>query len=265
MLYGAIAGDIAGSTREFVGMKANETELIPKGSSFTDDSILTIAVADAIMSGAPMDDTLRAYVYLYDSPMGGYGGMFLRWAMMGPGTPAFGSYGNGSAMRVSACAWARESLEEVLKLARQSAECSHNHPEGIKGAEATAAAIFLARKGKSKDEIREYIHSHYYDMTRTYDDLCDEKIMFHGTCQDTVPEAIISFLESKDYESALRMAMFVNRDTDTAAAICGAIAGAFYGVPEDIKAKVRIILDENLLDVLDEFEKEYGKKKTNEI
>lgn len=259
MLYGAIAGDIAGSTREFVGMKANEKELIPRGSSYTDDSILTIAVADAIMSGTSMADALRTYASLYTRPMGGYGAMFARWARMEPGTPANNSCGNGSAMRVSACAWARESLEEVLKLARQSAECSHNHPEGIKGAEATAAAIFLARKGKSKDEIREFIHSHYYDMTRTYDDLCNEKCIFHGTCQDTVPEAIISFLESKDYESALRMAMFVNRDTDTAAAICGAIAGAYYGVPEDIKAKVRSILDENLLDVLDDFEKEYGK------
>lgn len=262
MLYGAIAGDIAGSTREFVGMKANETELIPKGSSFTDDSILTIAIADAIMSGIPMNEALRAYVSLYERPMGGYGGMFLRWIMMGPDTPAYGSFGNGSAMRVSACAWARESLDEVLKLAKQSAECSHNHPEGIKGAEATAAAIFLARKGKSKDEICEYIHTNYYDMSRTYEDLRNEKYMFHGKCQDTVPEAIICFLESKDFESALRMAMLTNRDADTAAAICGAIAGAYYGVPENIKAKVRTILDENLLDVLDEFEKEYGKRTT---
>lgn len=262
MLYGAIAGDIAGSIREFVGMSSNEVEFIPEGCSFTDDTILTIAVADAIMSGTPMDQSLRTYASLYTHPMGGYGYLFARWARMLPGTPAYNSYGNGSAMRVSACAWAAETLEEVLMLARQSAECTHNHPEGIKGAEATAAAIFLARKGASKNEIRDYIHSHYYDMTRSYDDLRNEHYQFHATCQDTVPEAIISFLYSKDYESAVRMAMLVNRDTDTAGAICGAIAGAFYGVPEDVKANVRSILDENLLDVLDEFEEEYGKKET---
>ena len=260
MLYGAIAGDIAGSIREFIGMKGDEVDLIANRCTFTDDTILTIAVADAIMSGVPMAEALRTYATLYPRPMGGYGSMFVDWLEKGEGAPAYNSYGNGSAMRVSACAWAADTLDEVLKLARLSAECTHNHPEGIKGAEATAAAVFLARKGKSKKEIQDYIQEHYYDLSSTYEDLYNESYEFHATCQDTVPQAIISFLYSEDYDTAVRMAMLINRDTDTAGAICGAIAGAYYGVPSDIKAKVRQLLDEHLLNVLDEFENQFARK-----
>lgn len=254
MLYGAIAGDIAGSIREFVGMKGDEVELITEECSFTDDSILTLAVADALMTGVPMAEAIRAYATLFPKPMGGYGSMFVDWLQKGPGAPPYNSCGNGSAMRVSACAWVADSLEETLGLARLSAECTHNHPEGIKGAEATAAAIYLARTGSSKTEICDFIHTNYYDMSRSYEDLYNAPYEFHKTCQDTVPEAIICFLYSEDFETALRMAMLVNRDTDTAGAICGAIAGAYYGVPEHIKAKVREKLEINLLDVLDDFE-----------
>ena len=260
MLYGAIAGDIAGSVREFRGMKGDEVEFITNRCRFTDDTILTIAVADAIMNNMPMAEALRTYANLYPRPMGGYGTRFVYWLMEGAGAPAYNSCGNGSAMRVSACAWAADTMDEVLRLAHLSAECTHNHPEGIKGAEATAAAIFLARKGKSKNEIRDYIQEHYYDLSSSYDDLRNEPYEFHATCQDTVPQAIICFLHSEDYESAVRMAMLTNRDTDTAGAICGAIAGAYYGVPSDIKAKVRQLLDEHLLNVLDKFENYFTRK-----
>lgn len=259
MLYGAIAGDIAGSTYEYFGMKGDEHELFPEGSEFTDDTILTLAVADALNSGVPVAEALRTYATLFPHPMGGYGSMFVTWLESGEGSPAYNSFGNGSAMRVSPCAWVADTLEEALRLARLSAECTHNHPEGIKGAEATAAAIYLARTGSSKAEIRDFIHEHYYDMSRSYEDLYNAPYEFHKTCQDTVPEAIISFLYSEDFETALRMAMLVNRDTDTAGAICGAIAGAYYGVPEHIKAKVREKLEINLLDVLDDFEKFINK------
>lgn len=254
MLYGAIAGDIAGSTYEFFGLKGDEQELFPKNSEFTDDTILTLAVADALNNGVPMAEAIRTYATLYPNPMGGYGSRFVIWLAAGKGTPAYNSYGNGSAMRVSACAWAGDTIDEVQNIARMSAVCTHNHPEGIKGAVATASAIFMARMGASKEEIRKYVHENFYDMSRSYEDLYNDKYNFHAACQDTVPEAIICFLESEDYESALRMVMLVNKDTDTAAAICGAIAGAFYGVPDYIKRIVREKLDEKLLSVLDDFE-----------
>ena len=263
MLYGAIAGDIAGSTFEFYGMKGDEQELFPKGSEFTDDTILTLAVADSQNSEVSMAEALRTYATLFPHPMGGYGSMFVTWLESGEGAPAYNSFGNGSAMRVSACARAADTLEEVQRLARMSAECTHNHPEGIKGAVATASAIFMSRMGSSKEDIRKYIHENFYDMSRSYEDLYNEDYKFHATCQDTVPEAIICFLESKDFESALRMAMLINKDTDTAGAICGAIAGAFYGVPDYVKRKVREILDVTLLDVLDDFEESIRGKKTS--
>lgn len=263
-MFGAIAGDIAGSTYEFYGMTGGEKEFIPERSAFTDDSILTIAVADAIMSGTPFAEALRTYGTLYPQPKGGYGNMFVSWLLRahltGQTPPPYNSYGNGSAMRVSACAWAADSLQDAIDLAHRSAECTHNHPEGIKGAEATAAAIFLARKGAGKEEIREYIHTHYYDMSRTLDDLYNAPYRFGAHCQDTVPEAILSFLYSADYKSAVTLSMLTNKDCDTAAAICGAIAGAYYGVPEDVIAKVRQLLDENLLSVVDEFDKRYGQE-----
>lgn len=264
MLYGAIAGDMAGSTYEFYGMTGAEAEFIPNGSAFTDDTILTLAVADAIMSKMPFGEALSTYATLYPHPKGGYGNRFVDWMiesrLKGEVQPAYGSYGNGSAMRVSACAWATDSLDDAIALARQSAECTHNHPEGIKGAEATAAAIFLARTGKTKEEIREYIHNNYYDMSRSLDELYNAPYRFGAHCQNTVPEAILCFLYSTDFESAVTLAMLTNKDTDTAGAICGSIAEAFYGVPDDVKAKVRSLLDPNLTTVLDEFEKQYQKE-----
>lgn len=257
MLYGAIAGDIAGSLYEYVGIKGDEDLFSPE-STFTDDTILTLAVADALMSQMDVADALRLYATLYPQPMGGYGDMFVDWlgTKKSQARP-YNSCGNGSAMRVSACGWIADSIEETQSLARLSAECTHNHPEGIKGAEATAACIFLARNGSSKDDIREYINSHYYDMSRSFEDIYNEPYRFGAMCQDTVPNAIQSFLYSTDFESSLRFSMLTNKDTDTAAAITGAIAEAFYGVPEYIKDIVREKLDEHLLDVLDSFNNQF--------
>lgn len=263
MLLGAICGDIAGSTREYYGMSENDTEFFPKGSTFTDDTILTVAVADAIMSDVPFAEAIIAYANLYPRPMGGYGCSFEDWMIQGELSgqvpPPYNSYGNGSAMRVCACAYAKDTLEEVIALARKSAECTHNHPEGTKGAEATAAAIFLARNGASKEEIREYIHANYYDMSRSLEDLLNVSRHFGELCQNTVPEAILSFLYSTDYKSAVILSMQTNEDCDTAGAICGAIAGAYYGVPQDVKDKAYELLDVHLLDVIEEFEREVVK------
>lgn len=254
MLYGAIAGDIAGSTHEFYGVTGAEQSLFEANSSFTDDTILTLAVADALMNDMPIAGALRTYATLYPRPMGGYGSRFVGWLEAGDGALPYNSYGNGSAMRVSACGWLADTLEETIALARQSAECTHNHPEGIKGAEATAACIFLARTGKTKDEIRQYVNDNYYDMSRSYEDIYNGEYIFGAHCQNTVPEAITAFLYSTDFESALRYSMLINKDTDTAAAITGSIAEAFYGVPNNIRDIVRTKLDEPLLSVLDAFE-----------
>lgn len=263
MIYGAIAGDVAGSTYEFYGMTGAEKDFIPQGSKFTDDTVLTVAAAYAILKNMPFAETYKKFGLLYPNPKGGYGTHFHTWLMKchfnKEIAPAYNSYGNGSAMRVSPCAYAAQTLEEAVVLARKSAECTHNHPEGIKGAEATAAAIFLALHGKSKEEIKKYIHENYYNMNRSKDDLCNAPYTFNAYCQNTVPEAILCFLYSDDYESAVRLAMLTNKDCDTAAAICGAIAGAYYGVSDELKDKVRTLLDDKLISVLDEFEKKYIK------
>lgn len=261
MLYGAIAGDIAGSIFEYQGIRGDEESFFASESEATDDSILTLAVADTIISGIDFADALIRYAILYNDPMGGYGTGFILWCAKGPGAPAYNSCGNGSAMRVSPCGWVKDTLEETLDLARRSAECTHNHPEGIKGAEATAACIFLARKGKTKEEIRNYVKEHYYADLLSYEEYYKEPYLFHDTCQGTVPRAIAAFLYSSDFENALRYSMLLDKDTDTVAAVTGAIAEAYYGVPQYIKDIVREKLDKPLLDVLDEFEQQF---KTNE-
>ncbi len=183
--------------------------------------------------------------------------MFVDWLEAGDKAKPYNSYGNGSPMRCCACAWAADTLEDVLELARQSALPTHNHPEGIKGAEAVTACIFLARTGHSKEEIRQYVHEHYYDMSRTFEDIYKEPYKFGAICQDTVPEAIISFLYSNSFEQALQYSMLTNKDTDTAAAITGSIAEAFYGVSDDVKDVVREKLDAQLYTILENFEKKF--------
>lgn len=249
-MLGALIGDTIGSVYEFHNIKTTEFPLFSSKSTFTDDSVMTMAVAEWLLKGKErtMDDLEDAMVSLARRfPNRGYGGGFYRWLFFpnelrsydgqrsdGLRHP-YGSFGNGSAMRVSAVGWFYDTLEETEFWAKKSAEITHNHPEGIKGAQATAAAIYMARTGSTKEDIREYIVSRYgYDLSRT----CDEirpTYRFNATCQETVPQAIVAFLESTDFESCIRLGVSLGGDTDTLCAIAGAIAEAFYGsIPEQI-------------------------------
>ena len=259
-MYGAILGDIIGSPYEFdMGNKTKIFPLFSEESHFTDDTVMTIAVAEALIDAPDEDDTIRrrliAAMQKYGKryPHAGYGGMFRRWLRAKNPQP-YGSYGNGSAMRVSSVAWLFDDIETVRKMARLSAEVTHNHPEGIKGAEATAAAIFLARDGMSKDEIKTYIETEFgYDLSRT----CDEirpNYRHVESCQETVPEAITAFLEGESFEDVIRTAVSLGGDCDTLTAIAGSIAEGFYGVPEELKMQCHERLPKKLRDVLSEFD-----------
>lgn len=234
-MFGAIIGDIIGSTREFSHIKTKEFSLFPRGSEFTDDSIMTIAVGDALMDwmtdGGDLHqsftDVMRAYYRVYPSPKGAYGSGFVHWLSSKNPMP-YNSCGNGSAMRVSPCALVARSLDEALDLAKQSAEVTHNHPEGIKGAQATAAAVYLAKTGAGKEEIRDYIRENFYRLDQTLDEI-RPTYRFNGTCQGSVPESIQAFLESTDYEDAIRNTISLGGDADTMGAITGSIAWAYYG------------------------------------
>ena len=260
-MYGAILGDIIGSPYEFdAGEKTKKFPLFSENSVWTDDTVMTIAVADAFLTAgldAPEDQLkkqlvkfLRHYGKLF--PKAGYGLRFWKWLHSWRPKP-YNSFGNGSAMRVSSVAWLYNDLESVRKAARISAEVTHNHPEGIKGAEATATAIFLARTGRSKDEIKSYITNEFgYDLSLT----CDEiRPNYHHvqTCQETVPEAITAFLEGESFEDVIRTAVSLGGDCDTVAAIAGSIAEGFYGVPEELKNICRNRLAVELQWVLDKF------------
>lgn len=260
-MYGAILGDIIGSPYEFdQGKKSKVFPLFSRHSAFTDDTVMTIAVADAFLNiSFEMDiaeikkvivRSMQKFGKMY--PYAGYGGMFRRWLKWDEPQP-YGSFGNGSAMRVSSVAWLFRDLETVRHMARLSAAVSHNHPEGIKGAEATASAIFLARTGKSKAEIKAYIEENFgYDLSRT----CDE-IRPHyrhvESCQETVPEAITAFLEGESFEDVIRTAVSLGGDCDTLTCIAGSIAEGFYGVPEELKKQCENRLPEDLRAVLHRF------------
>ena len=238
-MIGAIAGDMIGSPYEFSPIKKKDFPLFINASTYTDDSVLTIAVADAIMSGDSFSNKLREYYNLY--PNAGYGRNFISWARSNSVEPC--SFGNGSAMRVSPVGWAYDTLEEVLDKAKESAKCTHGHVEGIKGAQVVAGVIYLARTGSNKKRIKKYVQDCFgYNLERKLDDI-RPLYGIDTTCQGSVPEAIIAFLESDDYESAVRNAVSLGGDSDTQACIAGAIAEAFYGgVPEDIKKNVMEIL-----------------------
>lgn len=272
-MYGAILGDMIGSPYEFdMGKKTKDFPLFSKRSCFTDDSVMTIAVADAFLDAHPSADIewirnrlirgMQRYGKLF--PHAGYGGMFRHWLKSKDPKP-YGSYGNGSAMRVSSVAWLYDDLETVRRMATLSAEVTHNHPEGIKGAEATASAIYLARTGSSKAEIRAYIEEQFgYDFSRT----CDEiRPGYHHveSCQETVPEAITSFLEGESFEDVIRIAVSLGGDCDTLTCIAGAIAEGFYGVPEEMKQECRNRLDEKLQVVLDRYNQFLAEKNTPAI
>jgi len=261
-MYGAILGDIIGSPYEFDrGKKTKDFPLFSRHSEFTDDTVMTLAVAEAFLDrkvGEDADVTRGRLVYYMQNwaslyPDEGYGIRFQRWLRQRRPEP-YNSCGNGSAMRVSAVGWLFADLETTRAMARLSADVTHNHPEGVKGAEATAAAIFLARTGSSKAEIRTYIEeTFHYDLSRT----CDEiRPGYHHveTCQETVPEAITAFLEGQSFEDVIRTAVSLGGDCDTLTCIAGSIAEAFYGVPEDLKAECRRRLPEDLLEVLMRFD-----------
>lgn len=251
LFLGAIAGDVIGSVYEFRPYKGNDFKLFLDSSEYTDDTVMTVANADWLLTGDSLLGIMQDYGNRY--PTAGYGGMFYSWLKSRDPKP-YNSWGNGSAMRVSPVGWAFDTLEETLEVAKQSAEVTHNHPEGIKGAQATAACIWMARKGKSKQEIKEYVERVFgYNLNRT----CDEIRMtyqFDESCQGTVPESIIAFLESTDYESAIRLAVSLGGDADTMGAITGGIAEAFYGgVPEHIKNEVVKRLPAEFIDIMQQF------------
>lgn len=251
-MMGAIAGDVIGSVYEAWPIKRKDFPLFSAGSTFTDDTVLTVAVADALLSDG---DYIRAFhEYFARHPARGFGASFADWAASHR-TLAYGSFGNGAAMRVSPVAWARETLSSVLDEARRSAAVTHDHPEGLKGAMATAAAIFLARKGKGKSDIRSYLSETFaYALDRKLDTI-RPGYAFDVSCQGSVPESIICFLESEDFEDALRNAVSLGGDADTMACIAGAVAEAYYGgLSGEIEVEVRARLDEDLLDVVDSFD-----------
>ena len=233
-MIGAIIGDIAGSTIEFDCSKERNIPLFIPGSEYTDDSLMTIAIGHAFLLTEDDRSALQPVIIsemrrigrLYPYPMGGYGGGFFKW-LTGVNTIPYGSYGNGSAMRVSACGDIARSLDEAIDLARLSAEVTHNHPEGIKGAQAAAAAIYMAKTGADKDEIRAYLADHFYPLDRTCEEI-RETYDFDGTCQGTVPEAVTAFLESDSFEDALRNAVSLGGDADTLTDITCAIAWPYY-------------------------------------
>jgi len=261
-MYGAILGDIIGSPYEFDRSdKTKDFPLFSGRSEFTDDTVMTIAVTDAFLSVQPEmeDDVIRQQVAMKMQkfgrlyPYAGYGGRFRRWLRDQHPEP-YNSWGNGSAMRVSSVGWLYDDLKQVRRMARLSAEVTHNHPEGIKGAEATASAIFLARTGSTKAEIKAYIEDNFhYDLSRTCDEI--RPGYYHvESCQETVPEAITSFLEGESFEDVIRTAVSLGGDCDTLTCIAGSMAEAYYGVPEELKAECRGRLPEDLLEVLMQFD-----------
>lgn len=255
-MLGAIAGDVIGSTYEFNGVKHKDFELFPPGSAPTDDSLLTLAVAAWILDG---DDLVESFhIAAATAPHAGWGGRFRRWALRRETEP-YNSFGNGSAMRVSPVGFAFATFEETLAAAARSAEVTHNHPEGIKGAQATAAAIWLARSGSDKPAIRREIETRFgYDLSRTVDEV---RLVhrFDETCQGSVPEAIIAFLDSTDFEDAIRNAISLGGDADTQACIAGGIAQAFYGsVPDPIRRETVARLRPWMVEIVERFEEQYA-------
>lgn len=255
-MLGAVLGDIIGSVYEFGTMKRVNFPLFSEDSSYTDDTIMTFAVMDWLVNKNDLIQTMQRYGKMYPCPMGGYGSGFSKWLRAENPQP-YDSWGNGSAMRVSPIGWAYPTLYETLEAARQTAIVSHNHPEGIKGAQATAASIFLARSGKSKEEIRQYIEITFdYNLRRSCDEIRPD-YRFNESCQETVPEAIIAFLDSTDFENAIRLAVSLGGDSDTLACITGGIAEAFYGVPEELQKKAEAILPRDFLDLLNRFHQKF--------
>ena len=257
-MIGAIIGDIVGSRFEWDNYRHKDFELFAPGCFATDDSIMTLAIAEALMTSKPdwsdlgeravycMQDVGRPY------PDCGYGGSFWRWMYSNDPKP-YNSFGNGAAMRVSACGFLAGSLEEARRLSKAVTEVTHNHPEGIKGAEVTAVAVYMAKSGHSKDEIMTVIDREYYPMNFTLDEI-RPVYQFNETCQGTVPQAMKAFFESTGFEDAIRNAISIGGDSDTLAAITGGVAEACYGVPADLAQKAKTYLDADLRRILTRYE-----------
>ena len=260
-ILGAITGDIIGSIYEFDNIKTMDFPLFSDGCCATDDSIMTFATMDVLLNSGDYTEAYQRYGRKYPNPnYGGYGWNFKGWINSTQPRP-YNSWGNGSAMRVSPVGWAFDTLEQTIKEAEKSAHVTHNHAEGIKGAQAIAAAIYLARNGKTKDEIKKFIVDTYcYDLERKIDEI-RPVYDFDVSCQGSVPEAIIAFLESNDYENAIRLAISIGGDSDTIGCITGGIAEAFYGqVPENILKGVLKILPKEFISLVEIFSLKYKKQ-----
>ena len=262
-MYGAVLGDMVGAPFEFDrGNKTKDFQLISSGTQFTDDTVMTVAVASALIGAAEDagDEEIRQALvksmqdWGHRYPDAGYGCMFYNWLHSKAPQP-YGSFGNGSAMRVSSAGWLYDTLERTRQVARLTAEVTHNHPDGIKGAEAVASAIFMARHGSSKEEIKDYVVREFgYDLSRT----CDEirpGYRHVETCQETVPEAFTAFFESTDFEDTLRTAVSLGGDSDTLTCIAASVAEAFYGIPEGLRASAAARVPQEMRDVLEAVEK----------
>lgn len=261
-MLGAIIGDIVGSRFEWNNNKTKHFELLNDKCFFTDDTVMTLAIAKAILHSKSDYSDLSSLSIKYMQEVGrnypscGYGGSFGLWVFSNNPKP-YNSFGNGAAMRVSPVGFVAKSLDQAIWLSKKVTEVTHNHPEGIKGAEATAVAIYLARNGYNINDIKNYIDKHYYKMNFTLDEIRDT-YKFNETCQDTVPQAIMAFLESTSFEDAIRNAISIGGDSDTLAAITGGIAEACYGIPKEIRNKALTYLDKRLLNILLDFENKYG-------
>jgi len=261
-MLGAILGDIIGSRFEFdIGGKTKEFELFHEDCEFTDDTVITVAVFDGLNNAGinADEETIKTEVIkamkkwgrLY--PRAGYGGMFYQWLRL-KNTAPYNSYGNGSAMRVSSVGWLYDSLAKTRAVARLTAEVTHNHPEGIKGAECTASVIYLAREGKTKFDIRDYVTKEFgYDVSESLDSM-RKRHKHDETCQDSLPKALVSFFEGNSYEDVVRNAVSLGGDTDTLAAIAGSMAEAMYGIPSEIKEQGMVFLTEKIKERINMFE-----------
>ncbi|MCR5614557.1 MAG: ADP-ribosylglycohydrolase family protein [Saccharofermentans sp.] len=266
-MFGAIIGDIVGSRFEFDrGHKTKEFELFTDECDFTDDTVMTVAVAEALLDAGKDADEAEVKEHLIKSmkkwgqkyPHAGYGARFFGWVLSDDPEP-YGSYGNGSGMRVSPAGWLYDTIERTREVARWTAEVTHNHPEGVKGAESVAAAIFMARHGASKDEIRDYIVSEFgYNLSRTLDEI-RPKYQHVEDCMRTMPEAFECFLEAESFEDTLRNVMYIGGDTDTLGAIAGAVAEALWGVPGDIIERADKFLTIDIVEVMARFTVSLGK------
>ena len=263
-MFGALIGDIVGSRFEWNNWKSKDFDFFSEDCFVTDDSIMTLAICKAFLQKPrnTRELALRCIQCMQELgkcyPRAGYGVRFARWLIDEDPKP-YESFGNGAAMRVSATAYVAKNEEEVKELSRAVTEISHNHPEGLKGAQATAHAIYLARTGKSQGEIRDVICANYYALDLTLAEIKAD-YTFNETCQNTVPQALQAFFEAKDFEDAIRNAISIGGDSDTLAAITGSVAEAYFGIPQSLRHKAIDFLDDRLLSLLVRFEAQYPGK-----